>query len=287
MLAALLILLGLSALAYFAAVLRAAIAQRAVPTVESVLLGAVTNFFDTLGTGSFAPSTAWVKFRHLLPDRLIPSTLLVGHTGPSIMQAIIFLVLLGGEVDPVLLVGCIIALLAGALTGVHLVTRAQVWLVQSSVAVGLVTAATIFLLMNLHLMPGGGTASTLPLPLLLLAIAANFVLGVLVNFGIGNYAPTLIMFSLMGMDPRYAFPVMACSAGIAGSGASISHIRIGEIDLRFVVGIIVGGIPAVLVAAFLVKSMDVATLRWMVIVVVYYAAIVMVRSAWAGFKQRS
>lgn len=286
MLAALLILLGLTALFYLTVLLRAAIAQRTVPGAEAALLGAVTNFFDTLGIGSFAPSTAWVKFRHLLPDKLIPSTLLVGHTGPSIMQGIIFLLLLGADVDPVLLVGCILSLLAGALIGARLVTRAEVWLVQSTVAIGLVIAATIFLAINLHLMPGGGTASTLPLPLMLLAFAANFTLGVLVNFGIGNYAPTLIMFSLMGMDPRYAFPVMAGSAAIAGAGASISHIRIGEIDLRVVTGIIVGGIPAVLLAAFVVKNMDVAILRWLVIGVVYYAAAVMARSALIGFRQR-
>jgi len=285
MLAALLILLGLTAALYLAVLLRAAIAQRTVPNPEAALLGAVTNFFDTLGIGSFAPSTAWVKFRHLLPDKLIPSTLLVGHTGPSIMQGIIFLLLLGADVDPVLLVGCILFLLTGALIGARLVTRAAVWLVQLTVALGLVIAATIFLAINLHLMPGGGTASTLPLPLMLVAFAVNFTLGVLVNFGIGNYAPTLIMFSLMGMDPRYAFPVMAGSAAIAGAGASISHIRIGEIDLRVVTGIILGGIPAVLVAAFIVKSMDVAMLRWLVIGVVYYAAAVMARSAWAGFKR--
>lgn len=286
MLAALLVLLGLTALFYLAVLLRAAIAQRTVPGAEAALLGAVTNFFDTLGIGSFAPSTAWVKFRHLLPDKLIPSTLLVGHTGPSIMQGIIFLLLLGADVDPVLLVGCILFLLAGALIGARLVTQAAVWLVQTTVATGLIIAATIFLAINLHLMPGGGTASTLPLPWMLLAFAVNFTLGVLVNFGIGNYAPTLIMFSLMGMDPRYAFPVMAGSAAIAGAGASISHIRIGEIDLKVVTGIILGGIPAVLVAAFIVKSMDVAMLRWLVIGVVYYAAAVMARSAWAGFRQR-
>lgn len=286
MLAALLILLGLTAALYLAVLLRAAIAQRTVPGAEAALLGAVTNFFDTLGIGSFAPSTAWVKFRRLLPDKLIPSTLLVGHTGPSIMQGIIFLLLLGADVDPVLLVGCILSLLSGALIGARLVTQAAVWLVQLTVALGLVIAATIFLAINLNLMPGGGSASTLPMPLMLLAFAVNFTLGVLVNFGIGNYAPTLIMFSLMGMDPRYAFPVMAGSAAIAGAGASISHIRIGEIDLKVVTGIILGGIPAVLVAAFVVKNMDVAMLRWLVIGVVYYAAAVMSRSALAGFRQR-
>ncbi|WP_298195034.1 TSUP family transporter [Novosphingobium sp.] len=285
MLIALLIPLGLAVSFYLFALLRSAIAQRSVPAPEAILLGAVTNFFDTLGIGSMAPTTAWMKFRRMVPDRLIPSTMLVGHTGPSIMQAIIFLILLGVQVDPVLLVGCVLAVLSGALTGAPLVARAQVWVVQAVVALALVIAATIFTIMNLHLMPGGGTASTLSLPWLVVAIAANFVFGVLVNFGIGNYAPTLIMFSLMGMDPRYAFPVMAGSAALAGAGASVRHILIGEIDMRVVTGIILGGVPAVLVAAFVVKSMDVAMLRWLVIVVVLYAAVVMARAAREGYRK--
>ena len=103
---------------------------------------------------------------------------------------------------------------------------------------------------------------------MIVAIAANFVFGVLLNFGVGNYAPTLVMLSLMGMDPRLCFPIMAGGAALTGAGASIRHIKIGQIDLRIVMGLAIGGIPAVLVAAFLVKSMPLELLRWLVIVVV-------------------
>ena len=37
--------------------------------IENVLLGFVANFFDTLGIGSFASTTAWIKFRNLDPRR--------------------------------------------------------------------------------------------------------------------------------------------------------------------------------------------------------------------------
>ena len=89
--------------------IRAGDRARAVPRLEAVVLGAVVNFFDTLGIGSFAPTTAWFKFRKLVPDRLIPQTMLVGLTPPSMLQGIIFLILLGVMVDPVLLVGCVLA----------------------------------------------------------------------------------------------------------------------------------------------------------------------------------
>jgi uncharacterized membrane protein YfcA len=284
MLTALLVPLALAVLLYALMLVRAALARRAVPRLEAVALGAITNFFDTLGVGSFAPTMAWFKFRRLVPDRLIPSTMLVGHTLPAVAQAIIFLILLGVLVDPVLLVGCVLALLMGGLLGVSLVIRAKVWVVQLVVGFALILAAIMYALTNLHLMPGGGTATGLPMPLMVIAIAANFLFGILLNFGIGNYAPTLVMLSLMGMDPRLSFPIMAAGAALTATGASVRYISIGEIDLRIATGIALGGIPAVLIAAFIVKSMSLELLRWLVVCVVLYAALVMLKAAANGAR---
>ncbi|HKC02129.1 MAG TPA: hypothetical protein VKC17_02355 [Sphingomicrobium sp.] len=284
MLTALLVPLGLAILLFGLILLRATIAARAKPNFESMLVGAIVSFFDTLGIGSFAPTTAWLKFRKIVPDRLIPPTMLVGLTPPSMAESIIFLVALGVRVDPVLLIGCVIALLMGGLLGAPLVARTRVWIVQAVVTVALVLAAAAYAMTNLHWFPGGGTASSLPLTLMIIAIAANFGFGVLLNFGVGNYAPTLVMLSLMGMDPRLCFPIMAAGAAICGAGASIRHIQIGDMDLRIVGGLALGGIPAVFVAAYIVTSMDLVLLRWLVIVVVIYAAAVMGHAAWHGRK---
>lgn len=285
MLIAVLVPLSLAALVYAFVLVRAALAKRALPTPEALALGAITNFFDTLGIGSFAPTMAWLKFRRLVPDRLIPCTMLVGHTPPALAQGVIFLILLGVFVDPVLLAGSAIALLLGGLLGAPLVVRSRVWIVQLIVGIALLAAAVFYTLTNLQLMPGGGTANSLPLLLTIVAIAANFTFGILLNFGVGNYAPSLAMFSLMGMDPRLSFPIMAAGAGPAGAGASVRHIAIGEIDLRVVLGLTLGGIPAVLVAAFIVKEMPVEALRWLVSVVVVYAGAVMLRAAWLEHRE--
>jgi uncharacterized membrane protein YfcA len=284
MLIALLIPLTLVAIACMWVLLSAALRERAIPSLEAIMLGGVVSFFDTLGIGSFAPTAAWFKFRKLVPDRLIPQTMLVGLTPPSILQGFIYLILLGVMVDPVLLVGSVLACVIGGFVGVPLVVKARGWVVQAVVAIGLLLAATAYTLANLHLMPGGGTASGLPMSLTVLAIVASFVFGVLLNFGVGNYAPTLVLLSLMGMDPRLCFPIMAASAGLMGGSASVRHIQMGQMDLKIVLGITLGGFPAVLVAALIVKEMPVETLRWGVIVVVLYAAAVMARSAWRGRK---
>jgi uncharacterized membrane protein YfcA len=279
LLMALLVPLGL-ALLFFAIVLaRACFQRRIAPTAEAIGVGALTNFFDTLGIGSFAPTTAWLKFRKLVPDRIIPCTMLVGHTPPSILQGLIFLILLGVGVDPTLLFGCTVACLMGGLMGAPLVKNAEVWIVQMVVAAALLIAAAFYAVNNLHLMPAGGAASSLPLWMTIVAIVANFGFGLLLNFGVGNYAPSLLMFSLMGMDPRLCFPIMAGAAGLTGAAASSRHIQYGEIDFRIVAGLTLGGIPAVLVAAFIVKEMPVEMLRWLVMIVVLYAALVMLKAA--------
>jgi uncharacterized membrane protein YfcA len=284
MLIALLVPLSLAILAFVAILARAAIAKRAVPSGEALVLGAVVSFFDTLGIGSFAPSTAWIKFRSLVPDRLIPPTLVVGLGPPAMAESLIFLVLLGVKVDPVLLFGSAIAVLLGGLVGAPLVVRCRVWIVQLVVTIGLLLAATAYTMTNLHLMPGGGTEAGLSPLLTVFAIAASFGFGVLLNFGVGNYAPTLVILSLMGMDPRLCFPIMASGAALMSAGAGIRHIQFGQMNLKIVVGLAIGGIPAVLVAAFIVKEMSLELLRWLVIVVVLYAAAVMAHAAWHGRK---
>jgi uncharacterized membrane protein YfcA len=284
MLIALLTLFGIAILAYGSLLIRAAVRQRARPGLEALGLGAVVNFFDTLGIGSFATTTAWFKFRRMVPDRLIPQTLLCGLTPPAMTESIVFLLVLGVLVDPLLLFSCVIAVFLGGLVGVPLVTRARVWVVQATVAIGLLLAAAAYVVQAYNVFPGG-TANSLPLGLAIIAVLANFGFGILANFGVGNYAPTLVLLSLMGMDPKLCFPIMAGGACLMGAGSSFQHMRIGEVDLKIVLGLALGGIPAVFVAAYLVKEMDIKYLRWLVVVVVLYAAAVMAHAAIKGRRE--
>jgi uncharacterized membrane protein YfcA len=285
MLIAIVATLAFAILVNLSFLVRSALATKASPTLETTLLGAVVNFFDTLGIGSFAPTAAWLKFRKLVPDRLIPPTMLVGLTPPVMAESVIFLILLGVKVDVMLLVGSALATMIGGIAGAPLVARARVWVVQMVLAFGLALAAIAYVMTNLHLFPGGGEGSGLPFGLAIVAVAASFVMGVLANFGVGNYAPMLVMLSLMGMDPRLCFPIMALGGSLMGATASIRHMQIGQVDMRVVLGLALGGIPAVLVAALIVKSMPIEILRWMVVVVVLYSAAVLFRAAVHGRRE--
>jgi len=276
----LIVSLSAVALAYGAYLLwSAARAGQLRPSREAIALGAVTNFFDTLGIGSFAPSIAWMRFRRLVPDRLIPLTMLGGYILPSIVQALIFLALLGVKIDPLLLLLCIAAMVIGGIVGVPIAARAPIRLVQGVVGLALLVAGFFYGLANLGLMPPGGSATSLPTHWAIVAVAVHFLLGVLVCFGVGNYAPTLAMLSLMGMDPRLAFPIMASAASFAGVAAAGRSIHLVKLDYRIVLGLALGAIPAVLIAALMVKEMPMTMLRWLVVVVVSYAGVTLLLSA--------
>jgi uncharacterized membrane protein YfcA len=247
------------------------------PRPESIALGFATNFFDTLGIGSYAPSTAWLKLRGLVPDSFIPAVLNVGHAIPTLVQAAIFIELV--RVDPKLLTACVAAAVAGAVVGAPIVVRLPVRVVQGVVGAALLVACAAFTMTNLGLMPGGGVALTLGPAKFALAVALNFVFGALMTCGIGLYAPSLVMFGLMGLDTRAVFPIMMSACAFLMPAGSIGFLRSRRIDLRVVLGIALGGVPAVLVAALVVKSLPLTWIRWGVVAIVLYTALILLRAA--------
>jgi uncharacterized membrane protein YfcA len=277
------LLTALSVIAvYFTAVLFGEAKKRnaLAPKPEAIALGAVTDFFDTLGIGSFAPTTAWMKLRKMAPDSYFPAILNAGHALPTVAQALIFITLV--QVDPVLLLACILASVAGAFVGAPLVQRSPIRLVQGVVGVALLIAATLYAMANLNLMPGGGEAMSLPPALFAVAVVGHFIMGILMMFGIGLYAPSLVLLSLLGLNPAGAFPIMMGSCAFLMPISSLKFVKSERIDLRIVIGMAIGGIPAVLLAAFVVKSLDVVILRWLVVVVVLYASMLLLRGAFSA-----
>jgi uncharacterized membrane protein YfcA len=230
-----------------------------------------------LGIGSFAPTTAWIKLRKLIPDTHIPAVLIAGHALPTIAQGLIFVTLV--QVDPVLLIACIVAAVAGALAGAPIAVKLPVRIIQMTVGIALFLAAGAFSLSNLGLMPGGGTAVSLaPLPFGI-ALVGSFMSGALMTVGIGFYAPLLAMFGLLGLNPVSVFPIMAGAGALMMPASSVRFLKSDRIDLKLVLSLALGGVPAVLLAAYVVKSLPLEALRWVVTAVVLYTAVVMLRSA--------
>jgi uncharacterized membrane protein YfcA len=247
------------------------------PGVVHLAIGFVTNFFDTLGIGSFAPTTAAFKFRRVVADELIPGTLNVGHMVPTVVQGLIFIGVV--RVGPATLVSMMAASAIGAWLGAGIVARLPRRAIQLCMGVALSVAAILFALMNLDQLPSGGAALELVGAKLVVAVVINFVLGALMTLGIGLYAPCLILVSLLGMNPIAAFPIMMGSCAMLMPVAALRFIRDGKYDLRAALGLALGGIPAVLLAAYVVRSLPLTWLRWLVVIIVLYAAALMLHPA--------
>jgi len=247
------------------------------PTAASIATGVVTDFFDTLGIGSFATSTAIFRHLRMVRDEIIPGTLNVAHTLPTIAQAFIFTRLV--PVDSMTLVLMIVAAVLGAWLGAGVVAGWSRRSIQTGMGFALLAAAVLMLGSALELIPAGGEATQLTGIRLALGLVGNFVLGALMTLGIGLYAPCLILVTLLGMNPTTGFPIMMGSCAFLMPIASAQFIRKRAFHPGVVLGILIGGVPAVLVAAYIVKSLPLTAVRYLVVVVVLYAAWSLLRAA--------
>jgi uncharacterized membrane protein YfcA len=143
----------------------------------------------------------------------------------------------------------------------------------------LLVAGALFAAKNADWLPGGGVALGLQGARLIFAIGVSFLLGALMMLGIGLYAPCLVLVSLLGMSPLAAFPIMMGSCAFLMPIGGARFVRSGRYDCRAALGLTLGGLPGVLIAAFIVKSLPLVWLRWLVVIVVSYAAVLMLRSA--------
>jgi len=247
------------------------------PRAGLLATGFITNFFDTLGIGSFAPTTAMFRRFRLVRDEEIPGTLHAGHTIPSIVQAFLFTKLV--NVDAQTLILMIVAAVGGAWLGAGAVSRWPRRWVQLGMGSALLAAAMLMLVTLVKAGPGGGNLLALPVAKLLVAIGVNALLGALMTLGIGLYAPCMILVSLLGMNPTACFPIMMGSCAFLMPVAGDRFMRARRFDPAATIGLLCGGVPAVLLAVSLVGKLPLDAVRGLVIVVVVYTAVGMLRAA--------
>jgi uncharacterized membrane protein YfcA len=152
--------------------------------------------------------------------------------------------------------------------------------IQLAMGVALLIAGCVFTATNLHLLPGGGVAMTLTGWRFAVAVGANFVLGALMSIGIGLYAPCMIVVTLLGLHPLASFPIMMGACGLVQPVAGLQFFRSGRFGFGTSIALTLASIPGVLLAAFVVKKLPLTALRWLVVLVVIYAACTMLRSFW-------
>ena len=272
--------LGAVLILYFVTIARGGLVM---PTPLQTAIGFVTAFFDTLGIGSFATTTSIYKLRHLVPVKLIPGTLNVGHTMPTIAQAFIYTQMV--PVESTTLMSMIAAAMAGSWLGAGVVIRWPRRKIQIGMGLALLGAATLMLMTSLDLFPKGGDTLGLTGARLGVGLAGNFVLGALMMLGIGLYAPCMILVYLLGMAPTAAFPIMMGSCAFLMPFSSVRFVGSGTYHRQAALGLALGGFPAAIIAAKLVTWLPPGAVRWLVVAVVIYTAVNMLITADTGSPQ--
>ena len=268
-------LFGAGFLAYWGV----AIVRRGAPKPGWVRVGIgfITNFLDTLGIGSFATTTSMYKLWGVVDDADIPGTMMVGHTPPTLVEAFIFIAVV--QVDFMTMALLIAASVVGSWLGARFVSRWPRRQIRIGMGSALLLAAMVMIVKQLHWVSSGGQAIGLTGSALVAGIVGNMAFGALMTLGIGLYAPCMIMVALLGMNPRAAFPIMTGSCAMLMPVGSAPFIRNQRYNVKAALGLTLGGIPGVLLAAFVVKSLPLDVVYWLVVIVVLYTAAMLLRAA--------
>lgn len=238
-------------------------------------IGFVTNFFDTLGIGSFAPTTALLRGFKQIHDKVLPGTLNVSCTIPVVMEAFIFMTVI--EVEPITLVSLLAAAAVGAYFGAKLVSGFSEKKVQIGMGVALLVTAALMGAGMVGLMPSGGESIGLAGSKLIIGVVGNFIFGALMTIGIGLYAPCMALVYLLGMSPRVAFPIMMGSCAFLMPVASAKFVKEQAYNKKASLAITIGGIVGVYIAAYIVKSLPLDVLKMLVIAVMIYTSFTLFR----------
>lgn len=248
--------------------------------IPTAIIGFVANFLDTLGIGSFAPSSAGFKLTKSVDDIMVPGTLNVGDTVPVCVEAFLFFGFV--DMDILTLVLMIVASVVGSFVMADIVTKFDRKKVRYALFIGLFILATVVLMKTLNVGPFGTTGTALGLTgwKLVVAVVGNFVFGALMSIGVGLYAPCMAMVLALGMDAGCAFPAMMGScAYLMAFGNGPKFIAQGRYDMVACWTQAIFGAIGVYVAYAFVSSLPLSVLTIVICVVVYITAFLYLHDA--------
>ncbi|EOY2611977.1 sulfite exporter TauE/SafE family protein [Enterococcus hirae] len=242
-------------------------------------IGLITDFLDTLGIGSFAPTTMLLEFtKQLDNDRQLPGTLNVAHSIPVIIEAFIFITVV--KVSPITLFSLVAAAIVGSFVGSKTVSKLPEKKVQFFMGLALIVTAILMGLKQagmLDLLGSGNEATALTGLKLIIGVIGNFLLGALMTIGVGLYAPCMALVYMLGLSPLVAFPIMMASCAGLMPVASDNFIKSGDYARKVSLAITIGGVIGVIIAVKFVTSLDLNMLTWVIIAVIIYSGITYMR----------
>ncbi|AHI53279.1 sulfite exporter TauE/SafE family protein [Spiroplasma culicicola] len=263
--------------------------ERKMSMKKGILTGWFVGFLELFGIGAFAPTISISNAIGLIEDdKKIPGTLNAGYVLSVILQALIMIAVV--EVDTLTLVSLIIASIVGSYLGATVANKVNKLTIKLIMSIVLYISAILMILNHPHIqaLPMGDGATVLPFNefKIYVAIFAFLVLGVLMSFGVGLYAPALVVISMLGMDGMAAYPIMMGACAFLMPVASFKFIKDKNYSPKLSVALEMGGILGTFTSylflfigiKYLLGLPDTqfkAVLQWIVIVVIIYSAVTM------------
>ena len=253
--------------------------EKGTTVVTNAVVSLISNFFDTLGIGSFAIATSAWKFTKSISDDLIPGTLNVVFAVPVVTEATIFIQRI--DMDPLTLVLMIVSSAIGAMIGAKIMSKLDIMKIRLVLGIALIIVAIITLCKINAIGPFGiiGSARGLTGGMLIVGVVVNFFLGALMTAGIGLYAPCMALVLLLGMSADIAFPVMMGSCAYLMPSAGITFVKEGKYDRTSAIPMLILGVIGVLIAGFIVTSLPLTLLTYLVCIVMVICALMFFHDA--------
>ena len=224
-------------------------------------VGIIANFLDTLGCGSYAPSTFMYKLFNQMDDIDIPGTLNIGDTFPVIFEAFIFTASV--DCDPMFLWIMYICAAVGSFGFATIVTKWPRNKIRYALGFIMIPLALIMLCKNTGVGPFGvvGTATGL------------------MDIGFGLYAPCMATCLLLGVDGQACFPVFMGSCACLMPACSIEFIKTHRYDVSHTIGNALGGCIGVFIAWKLVTNLPMFWLINLICVVLFWTSYTLISAA--------
>jgi len=232
------------------------------------LYSVICFFLSTFGISDFALSTVVYRVSKIVPDEKLPGTLNTQCVIPVAIMALSYISSI--EVEVVTLISCIIAQVVGAYIGPRFVVKLPASTIRKWISIGLILAAVFVVADKFGWLPSGGTARGLHGAKLLIGIVALFIYGALNNIGIGSYAPTMATIYALGVNPIVAFPIMMGACTFSVPVGSMQFVKYGAYARKPTFFAATFGVLGVLLAVYIVKSLNLDMLKWVVAIVVFY-----------------
>ncbi|MHC9533495.1 sulfite exporter TauE/SafE family protein [Dellaglioa sp. BT-FLS60] len=229
----------------------------------------VIFFFSTFGISDFAISTAIFPKANWVSMKKLPGTLNAQDVIPIFVMSLAYITSISVGIKTLLV--CIICQVMGAYIGPRFVVKLPERTIRSFVIVGLLVATMLIIAGKVGLITANGTATELFGWKLVVTGFLLFVYGALNNIGIGSFSLTMATVYAMGMDPIAAFPIMMGGCAFSLPIGSMQFIKLDQYSRKITL-FSVFGIIGVLIAVFLVKSINTSVIQWIVIVVLLYSA---------------